>query len=169
MKTPSAATAPTSAAPTRRKFLGWGLVSTIFAALGWRLAQRDEANVMAVAGSKSAQSGGLAGAAAQPQALTGRAAFVPLLHTEFSVTDVSSHTDAKLLLVEVSAETKTSGHLGSFVTYSLLFKAPDTFLTEGGTCRLAHESMQPTEFFMSPVGRAKNNSRHLEATFSYKV
>lgn len=85
------------------------------------------------------------------------------LNTEFVVTSPDSG-ESRCKLIAVSPEVRQDTFKGSFVSFTLLFKASGRFLPEGGICRVSHENMKEMEIFLSPVGRTDKETT-LEAVF----
>lgn len=93
--------------------------------------------------------------------------FQSYLNTEFFITPLG-FGEARCKLTEVTPKVRQDTFKGSFVSFSLLFKASSGFLPEGGICRVRHEHLQEMEIFLSPVGRA-DKEMMLEAVFSERV
>lgn len=97
-----------------------------------------------------------------------REAFVPHLNTDFTLRQ-SAVSSAACELVEVSPAKEMQTDKGAFVSFSLLFAAPNNhFLINGGTCRVTHPALAEMEFFLTPVGNGKK--KHLiEACFTQRA
>ncbi len=162
MNSPSSPIDPVASKTTRRLVLGGALTAGV-AAVGWHLAKSTGIAPVAVTTAQTPK----------PQAppeipaphFQGRDAFAAELNTEFAAAEGST----TLRLIRVSEETTSTGKPGTFATYSLVFKGPESFMSEGGICELTHERLGPMAFFLSPIERPQKGERHLEAIFSRKV
>ncbi len=154
--------------PARRKIVAagaTGLLAGIAGYFGWR-------NSAAVpAPPKAATATGSTSAPTAIEGMTSTAVatkgFQPYLNSEFLVS-APDQGETACKLIEISPEIREDTFRGSFVSFTLLFKAAPGFLPEGGICRVRHEHLKEMEIFISPVGGAKDATL-LEAVFSERV
>ena len=96
-----------------------------------------------------------------------REAFLPYLNSEFTLRHNPDGT-AACKLVEVSPATVMKTEKGTFLAFSLLFKADSAFLTSGSICHVSHLQLADMEIFLAPVGNGKK--KHLlEACFTLRA
>ena len=89
--------------------------------------------------------------------------FLPHLKSVF-------HLDAttRCTLIEVGDTQKLVSSTAEFTSFSLLFAASATFVPDSKIYQLSHRHLRSMEFFLSPVGRSKDQM-HLEAVISQRV
>ena len=162
---------PSSADSTRRQVLIWGGVGVAASFAGylsipedWKAPEKTSAAPAKPVPVASAED---LGPAPAPTAFD-REIFVPHLNSNFTLQQ-SAVSTAACELVEVSPATEMKTQKGTFVSFSLVFAAPNHhFLINGGTCRVKHPELAEMEFFLSPVGNGKK--KHLiEACFTQRV
>ncbi len=151
-------------------FMGIGALTTLMGALGWRMAKERgfELSFTTTELPKAPSSDEATSITRVPPTVPERDAFLPHLRSEFQIRDEAS-SGVRAILVQVGELEVTSGHRGTFGSYSLMFEVPRGYLADGGICDVQHGQMGDMSFFLSPVGRSSKDKSMLEAVFSQRM
>lgn len=151
--------------PTRRTIVGAGGVALIAGITGISLWRKSGGEQQAAGVTKAPQPVKPDDTIAAHTDSTA-VSFNAHLNQEFSISGPSGEALCKL--VEITPETRIQGKDKAWIGFSILFEAKPGFLNDGGICKVSREGFEPTEIFLTPVGRFENKTL-LQAAFSHAV